>query len=84
MTDGKLLTCFSTGDMSLLVLESQCILMDKHLVEIKRLENRFAATECITGYNDSPELLFTYKIPESKIEGREYGSRFEINQTTNA
>ena len=58
--------------------------MDKHLVEIKRLENNFAATECITGYNESLELLFTYKILQSKIEEREYGSRFEINQTTNA
>ena len=38
--------------------------MDKSLNEIKRLDNMFLISNCIHGYNESPELLFTYNVPQ--------------------
>ena len=40
-TDGGLLACFVTSETIFLVFQAHCTLMDKNLIEIKRLENMY-------------------------------------------
>ena len=64
ITDGEILACFVARETIFLVFQAQCTLMDKNLIEIKRLQTMYTISDCIHGYNESPELLFTYKVPK--------------------
>ena len=41
ITDGGLLTCFVASEIIFLVFQAHCTLMDKNLIEIKRLQNMY-------------------------------------------
>ena len=64
ITDSGILACFVTRETIFLVFQAHCTLMDKNLIEIRRIETMYPVSDCIHGYNESPELLFTYKVPK--------------------
>ena len=64
ITDGGILACFVARETIFLAFQAHCTLMDKNLIEIRRIETMYPVSDCIHGYNESPELLFTFKVPK--------------------